>query len=223
MKTKVTDLRRALGRVKSGDTVMIGGFLRCGHPDLLVRGLCDCPVDGLTVVSNDTGTADNPGHDLIKSGRVSCVVASYIGANPETGRLMTSGEMQVELVPQGTLAERIRAGGAGLGGVLTEVGLGTVVEQGKQKITLDGREWLLELPLRGDVALIKAETADEAGNLYIPGTARNFNTVMATAAAYVVAQVDRIVDAGKIDPDAVTVPGIFVDAIVLTSDHGKDG
>lgn len=214
MKTKIKEITDALSRIKNGDAIMIGGFLQCGHPDQLVDALNQMNVTGLTIISNDTGTIETPSFELIKSGKVTRIMASYIGSNPETGRLMHTGEAEVILIPQGTLAEKIRAGGAGLGGFLTQVGVGTVVEEGKQKLNVNGKDYLLELPLKADVALIKADKADRVGNLFISGSARNFNTLMATAAEYVVAQVDEIVEIGDIDADCVTVPGIFVDAIV---------
>lgn len=214
MNTKIKDINEALVGVKDGDIVMIGGFLQCGHPDQLVEALCNCSVKDLTIISNDTGTTETSSYNLIKSGKVNRIMASYVGANPETGRLMNSGEAEVILIPQGTLAEKIRSGGAGLGGFLTKVGVGTVVEEGKQKLTIDGTDYLLELPLKANIALIKADTADKSGNLLISGSARNFNVLMATAADYVVAQADNIVETGELDANHVTVPGIFIDAIV---------
>ncbi|MEE4561884.1 CoA transferase subunit A [Paenibacillus polymyxa] len=215
MNKKVNSAEEAVKRIKDGDTVMVGGFLQGGIPEELVRALVDTnSADNLTIISNDTGTTELSIYRLVKSGRVKRIFASYIGSNPETGRLLMTKEAEVQLFPQGTLAEKIRAGGAGLGGFLTPVGVGTIVEEGKQKIKIDEREYLLELPLKADVALIRAHKADEAGNLIINGTSRNFNMVMATAAEYVVAQTDEYVKAGEIDPNHINVPGIFVDAIV---------
>nr|WP_279289855.1 CoA transferase subunit A [Anaerocolumna cellulosilytica] len=212
---KLMTAREAVRKVKDGDTLMVGGFLAGGHPQNLVSALVDTSSAGnLSIVSNDTGTQELSIYELIKSGRVKQIYASYIGSNPETGRLLMTGEASVQLFPQGTLAEKIRAGGAGLGGVLTPVGIGTVVEEGKRKIDIDGREYLLEMPLKANVAFIKAHKADETGNLVINGSARNFNIVMATAADYVIAEVENYVKAGEIDPNYVNVPGIFVDAIV---------
>ncbi|MFK4300292.1 acetate CoA/acetoacetate CoA-transferase alpha subunit [Paenibacillus sp. RC254] len=215
MNNKVISAEEAVKKVKDGDTVMVGGFLAGGFPEDLVRALVDTNSAGnLTIISNDTGTPELSIYNLVKSGRVKRIFASYIGSNPETGRLLMTKEAEVQLFPQGTLAEKIRAGGAGLGGVLTPVGVGTMVEEGKKKIEIDEREYLLELPLKADVALIRAHKADEEGNLVINGSSRNFNLVMATAAEYVVAQTDEYVKAGEIDPNHVNVPGIFVDAIV---------
>lgn len=215
MKNKLISAKEAVNKVIDGDTLMIGGFLTGGHPENLVYTLVNTNSAGnLTIISNDTGTQELSIYQLVKSGRVKQVFASYIGSNPETGRLLMSGEAKVQLFPQGTLAEKIRAGGAGLGGVLTPVGVGTVVEEGKKKIEINEREYLLEMPLRANVALIKAHKADEIGNLIINGSSRNFNIVMATAADYVIAEVDEYVKAGEIDPNHVNVPGIFVDSIV---------
>lgn len=214
MKNKITDLSSALDKVRDGDVIMIGGFLHCGHPDNLVKTLCEKPVGNLTVISNDTGTTKLSSYELIKSGKVTRIHSSYIGANPETGRLLYSAEAEVTLWPQGTLAEKIRAGGAGLGGFLTQVGLETVVEEGKDKIIVNNKTYLLELPFWANVALIKANKADKAGNLFMSGTTRNFNELMATAADWVIAEVNEIVEVGELDPNIISVPGIFVDAIV---------
>lgn len=215
MKNKLLSAQEAVKKVKDGDAIMVGGFLTGGHPENLVATLLNTNSAGdLTIISNDTGTKELSIYQLVKSGRVKRIFASYIGSNPETGRLLMTGEAAVQLFPQGTLAEKIRAGGAGLGGVLTPVGVGTVVEEKKEKIEINNREYLLEMPLRANVAFIKANKADETGNLVINGSSRNFNIVMATAADYVVAEVDEYVKAGEIDPNYVNVPGIFVDAIV---------
>ena len=212
---KLISAGEAVKKVKDGDAIMIGGFLAGGHPEKLVNALLNTSTaSALAIISNDTGTTELSIYQLIKSGRVKRIFASYIGSNPETGRLLMTGEAKVQLFPQGTLAEKIRAGGAGLGGFLTPVGVGTVVEDGKRKVEIDDREYLLEMPLRANVALIRARQADEAGNLVINGSSRNFNIVMASAADYVIAEVDEYVKTGEIDPNHVNVPGIFVDAIV---------
>ena len=215
MKSKLLSAKEAVEKVKDGDAIMVGGFLAGGHPEHLVNALLETnPAKDLTVISNDTGTKDLSIFQLVKSGRVKRIFASYIGSNPETGRLMMTGEAEVKLFPQGTLAEKIRSGGAGLGGVLTPVGLGTIVEEGKEKLEIQGKEYLLEMPLKANVAFIKAEKADEAGNLIIRGSSRNFNIVMATAADYVIAEVNEIVPIGEIEPNHVNVPGVLVNAIV---------
>ncbi|WP_312562240.1 acetate CoA-transferase subunit alpha [Anaerospora sp.] len=211
---KVTTIAQALESVKDGMTVMIGGFLGVGTPELLVDALITKGITDLTVIANDTAFADKGIGKLVANRRLQKVIVSHIGTNPETGRQMNAGELQVELVPQGTLAERIRAGGAGLGGILTPTGLGTIVAEGKAIINIDGREYLLEKYLKADVALLKAHTADSAGNLLFHRSARNFNPLMAMSADVVIVQVENIVEAGQIDPDQVITPGIVVDWIV---------
>lgn len=211
---KVTTITQALESVQDGMTVMIGGFLAVGTPELLVDALLAKGTKDLTVIANDTAFPDKGIGKLVVNRRLHKAIVSHIGTNPETGRQMNAGELQVELVPQGTLAERIRAGGAGLGGILTPTGLGTMIAEGKDMIVIDGREYLLEKYLKADVALIKAHTADTAGNLLFHRSARNFNPLMAMAAGTVIVQAENIVEAGHIDPDQVMTPGIVVDWIV---------
>jgi len=211
---KVTTITQALESVQDGMTVMIGGFLAVGTPELLVDALLAKGTKELTVIANDTAFPDKGIGKLVVNRRLQKAIVSHIGTNPETGRQMNAGELQVELVPQGTLAERIRAGGAGLGGILTPTGLGTIIAEGKDMIVIDGREYLLEKYLKADVALIKAHTADTAGNLLFHRSARNFNPLMAMAAGTVIVQAENIVEAGHIDPDQVMTPGIVVDWIV---------
>jgi acetate CoA/acetoacetate CoA-transferase alpha subunit len=214
MKSKVMSAEQAVSRIKDGAHVMVGGFLKGGTPESTVRELIRQGQKDLTVTSNDTGRPDCAVFDLVASGHVTAINASYIGANPETGRLLMEHPDKVTLYPQGTLAEKIRCGGFGLGGVLTPVGLGTIVENGKRVLEVDGKAYLLETALRADVALIRAHVADTSGNLFIRGTSKNFNVVMAVAADYVVAEADEIVPIGGIDPEDVTVPGALVDALV---------
>ncbi len=211
---KIITMQAALERISDNATIMFGGFLGVGTPEAFVDALVEKKVNNLTVIANDTAFPDKGIGRLIVNKQVKKVIASHIGTNPETGRQMHSGEVEVELVPQGTLAERIRAGGAGLGGVLTPTGLGTVVAEGKQTVVVDGREYLLEKPLLAEFALLKAQTADEKGNLIFRRSARNFNPLIATAANTVMVEAQEIVPAGSIDPDDVMVPGIFVDYIV---------
>lgn len=211
---KMITQQAAAAMVKDGMTVMIGGFLGVGTPESLVDALVAQGTKDLTVIANDTATPEKGIGKLVVKKQLKKAIVSHIGTNPETGRQMNAGEMIVDLVPQGTLAEIIRAGGAGLGGILTPTGLGTVVAEGKQIITVDGREYLLEKPLRADVALIKAHTADKAGNLVFHSSARNFNPLMATAAEVVIVEATNIVEVGAIDPDAVMLPGIFVKYLV---------
>lgn len=198
-----------------GMTIMAGGFMGVGTPQELVSAMLEANVKDITLIANDTAFTETGVGPLIVNRRVKKVIASHIGTNPETGRQMIAGELDVELVPQGTLAERVRAGGSGLGGVLTPTGVGTVVEKGKEKITVDGREYLLEKPLRAEIALLKAYKADKAGNLIYHRSARNFNPLMALAADTVIVQVEQIVEIGDIDPDEVMTPGILVDKIFV--------
>lgn len=212
---KVISIDEAMAKIKDSMTLMIGGFLGTGSPEVLIDALVAKQVKNLAVIANDTALVDRGIGKLIVSRQVQKVIVSHIGTNPETGRQMNAGELEVELVPQGTLAERVRAGGAGLGGILTPTGLGTVVADGKQVINVDGRDYLLEKPLRADIALLKAHTADKAGNLIFRRSARNFNPLMGMAADVVIVEADEIVEAGAIDPDAVMLPGILVNYIVL--------
>src|SRR4051812_38611986 len=195
MKTATT-LEAAVALIPDGATIMIGGFFGVGTPDRLIQGLVAAGRSGLTVISNDTGFPGLGVGKLIAARLVGRLTASHIGANPETQRQMIAGELEVELVPQGTLAERIRAGGFGLGGVLTRTGLGTLVEQGKRKVEIDGEDWLLETPLRADFALVACRQADFFGNLTYELTAQNFNPVMTMAARTVIAEAHEIVPVG---------------------------
>jgi acetate CoA/acetoacetate CoA-transferase alpha subunit len=213
---KIIQATEAANLVPEAATVAIGGFLGVGTPETIIGALVARPVKNLTVIGNDTSFIDKGIGRLIASRQAAKVIVSHIGTNPETGRLMNSGELSVDLVPQGTLAERIRCGGSGLGGVLTPTGLGTVVAENKQVLTVDGKEYLLEKALRADIALIKAAKADRSGNLVCRRSSRNFNPLMAMAADTVIAEVDEIVETGAIDPDHVMIPGIFVDYLCLS-------
>ena len=211
---KIVSKEQALEHIKDGMTIMAGGFLAVGAPEILIDGIVAKGVKDLTVITSDTAYTDKGIGKVIVAKLAKKVIASHIGTNPETGRKMNAKEMEVELVPQGTLAERIRAAGAGLGGVLTPTGLGTMVETGKDRIAVDGREFLLEKPLKADVALLLADVADKSGNLVYRRAARNFNPLMAMAAETVIVVAKTIVETGAIDPDHVMTPGIFVDMIV---------
>ena len=211
---KIVTTEQALEHIKDGMTIMAGGFLAVGAPEILIDGIVAKGVKDLTVITSDTAYTDKGIGKVIVAKLAKKVIASHIGTNPETGRQMNAKEMEVELVPQGTLAERIRAAGAGLGGVLTPTGLGTMVETGKDRIAVDGREFLLEKPLKADVALLLADVADKSGNLVYRRAARNFNPLMAMAAETVIVVAKTIVETGAIDPDHVMTPGIFVDMIV---------
>ena len=210
---KKINAKEAVTFIKDGDSVMIGGFLGCGSAHKCIDALLENGTKNLTLIGNDTAMADFSYGKLIVSRQVSKVIATHIGTNKETGRLMSSGELDVTLIPQGTLAERIRAGGYGLGGILVSTGLGTDVAKSKDTINVDGKEFLLEKPLRANVALIYATKADKYGNLTFDGTTRNFNVVMAMAADIVIVEVEEMID-GALDPNLVVIPGVVVDYIV---------
>ncbi len=214
MKNKIISAEEAISFLQVGDTVMIGGFMSCGTPEILMDEIVKKGIKNLHVIANDSGVPGRGIGKLIDSKLVKKLTASHIGLNPVTGAQMVAGELEVELVPQGSLAEKIRAGGAGLGGVLTPTGVGTEVEKGKQKITLDQVEYLIEMPLKADVALIRGSIVDKAGNVYYNATTKNFNPMMATAAKTVIVAAEKIVEVGELDPNYVMTPGIFVDYIV---------
>lgn len=214
MKNKVVTMEEAISHVKDGMTVFIGGFLGVGTPEKIIDALIEKGVKDLTIIGNDTGFPDRGIGRLVCNNQVKKVIASHIGTNPETGRRMNTGEMEVELCPQGTLAERIRAAGNGLGGILTPTGVGTIVEEGKEVIEVDGKKYLLEKPLRADVALINGSVVDELGNIVYAKTTKNFNPMMATAADTVIVYAEKLVKVGEIDPDEVMTSRIFVDYIV---------
>jgi acetate CoA/acetoacetate CoA-transferase alpha subunit len=193
---------------------MIGGFLGCGNPHRLIDALVEKNVKDLTLICNDSGFPEIGVGKLVVNKQIKKLIASHVGTNRETGNQMNSGEMEVILVPQGTLAEQVRAGGAGLGGILTPTGVGTIVEEGKEKINIEGVDYLLELPLKADIALIAGDTVDKFGNIVYYGATRNFNHLMATAADMVIVEGEKIVEVGDIDPHDVITPGIFIDYIV---------
>lgn len=211
---KVISIEEAIDHIKDGMTIMVGGFLSCGTPHKLVDALVEKGVKDLTLICNDSGFVDSGVGKLVVNKQIKKLVASHVGTNKETGNQMNSGEMEVMLVPQGTLAEQIRAGGSGLGGILTPTGVGTVIEEGKQKIEIEGKEYLLELPIRADVALLLGHTVDKNGNIVYNGATRNFNTLMATAADVVIVEAENIVEVGEIDQNHVVTPGLFVNYIV---------
>ncbi|MFL0248304.1 acetate CoA-transferase subunit alpha [Candidatus Clostridium stratigraminis] len=199
---------------KDGMTVMIGGFLGCGTPHKIIDKLIEANIKDLIIIANDTSFVDKGIGRLVVNRQVKKVIASHIGTNSETGRLMNEGLMEVELVPQGTLIERIRAGGSGLGGVLTPTGIGTIVEEGKQKVTIEGKEYLIELPLRADLSIIRGTIVDEFGNTFYKGTTRNFNPLIAMAADKVVVETEKLVKVGELNPDYVITPGVLIDYII---------
>jgi len=206
--------KESIAMIPDGATVMIGGFLAVGTPERAVDEIIAQKKRDLTVIANDTATPDRGVGKLVAAKLVRKVIASHIGTNPETQRQMIAGELEVELVPQGTLVERIRAGGYGLGGVLTPTGIGTPVEDGKQKVDVNGKSYLVEAALRADFALVQAFLADYLGNLGYALTARNFNPVMAMAADTVIASADNIVPVGVMSPDHIVTPAPVVDYLI---------
>lgn len=211
---KISTVEDAVAAIPDGASLMIGGFMGVGSPHRLIDELVRQNKTGLTVIANDTARPGVGIGKLIGAGQVRKVIASHIGTNPETQQQMIDGVLEVELVPQGTLAERVRAGGSGLGGVLTPTGVGTSVTEGKQTIAVDGREFLVELPLKADFALINAKRIDYFGNAEYFLTARNFNPLMAMAGVQTIAEADEIVPVGAIPPDHVITPCVLVDRIV---------
>lgn len=211
---KVISIDEALANVKDGMTLMIGGFLGCGSPHKLIDGLVEKGVKDLTLICNDTAFPEIGIGKLVVNKQVKKLITTHIGTNRETGNQMNAGELEVVLVPQGTLAEQIRAGGAGLGGFLTPTGVGTLVEEGKEKMEIDGVTYLLEKPIKADMALIAGAIVDKFGNIVYYGAARNFNSLMATAADTVIVEAETLVEIGDIDPNNVITSGIFIDFIV---------
>jgi acetate CoA/acetoacetate CoA-transferase alpha subunit len=211
---KTISVQNAVAMIPAGATLMIGGFMGVGTPEPLIDEIVNQKKGDLTVIANDTAAPGIGIGKLVNAGLLRRVIVSHIGLNPETQRQMLAGSLQVDLVPQGTLAERIRAGGFGLGGILTPTGIGTVVEEGKQTIAVGGRDYLLEPALRADFALVHAFVADYLGNLAYALTARNFNPLMAMAADTVVVQAENIVPVGVVAPDHVMTPAPVVDFLV---------
>ena len=196
--------------IKDDMTIMIGGFLGCGTPETLVDVILEKGSKNLTIICNDTAFADKGLGRLIAAKQVARVITSHIGTNTESGKQMVDGTLKVDLVPQGTLIERIRCAGAGLGGVLTPTGVGTMVEEGKQKMTVEGIDYLLELPLRAELALIGGSIVDKAGNVVYNATPRNINPLMAMAADTVVVEAQKLVEIGEIQPELVMTPSPLV-------------
>jgi 3-oxoacid CoA-transferase subunit A len=204
----------AVAPVPDGATLMIGGFGVCGVPENLIAALRAQGTRDLTIISNNAGLDDFGVGTLLGTRQVRKMISSYVGENKEFERQFLSGELEVDLVPQGTISERIRAGGAGIGGFFTPAGYGTLVADGKETRVIDGKPYVFELPLRADFALVRAWKGDRHGNLVYRKTARNFNPMMATAARVTIAEVEHLVEPGEIDPDHVVTPGIFVRYIV---------
>lgn len=211
----------ALFDVADGATIMAGGFGLCGNPENLIAALHARGTRGLTIISNNCGTDTKGLGVLLSSRQVAKMVSSYVGENKEFERQMLARELDVELVPQGTLAERIRAGGAGIGGFFTPTGYGTVVAEGKETREIDGKWYVLERPLVADFAIVRAYQGDTQGNLVFRMAARNFSPMMCTAARVTIAEVEHLVPAGALDPDAIHVPGIYVKRVVQGRDYEK--
>ncbi len=215
----VASVEAALAPLRDGMTILCGGFGLSGNPEALIRGVVERGVKDLTLVSNNAGNLGKGLATWLKAGIVRKVICSYIGGNEDLHTRMASGEVKVEITPQGTLAERMRAAGAGIPAFYTPTGVGTVVEEGKETKEIDGRRYLLERALPGDVALVRANVCDRFGNLRFWRTARNFNPVMATAAKLTLVECDQLVDNGAIAPDDVHLPGIYVHRIVHVAEH----
>jgi acetate CoA/acetoacetate CoA-transferase alpha subunit len=211
---KAISVEAAIELIPNGASLMIGGFMGIGSPHRMIDALVAAGTSNLTVIANDTGKPNYGIGKLISTGQVKHVIASHIGLNPETQAKMFSKDITVDLVPQGNLAERIRAAGFGLGGILVQTGIGTLVEEGKRVINVDGEDWLLELPIFADFALIHAHQADYIGNLAYQLTATNFNPVMAMAAKVVLCEANEIVPIGMISPNDVITPGAIVTKLI---------
>lgn len=218
MKDKIMNAKESVAPIQDGATIMVGGFMACGTPEILIDVLVEKNVKNLTIICNDAGVPGRGIGKLLSNGQIKTLIASHVGLNHEVAQRMNTDvledKLECILIPQGTLAEKIRAGGTGLGGFLTPTGVGTIVAEGKQVINLDGKDYLLEKSLKADFALIRGSVADEFGNIIYNEATRNFNPMMATAAEHVIAGTCEIVKVGEIDPNHVVTPGIFVDAIV---------
>lgn len=211
---KVISLEKLKDIFKDDMTIMIGGFLGCGTGEKLIDALIQSDVKNLTIIGNDTSFVDRGIGRLIVNNQVKKVIASHIGTNAQTGQLMNEGKLEVELSPQGTLIERVRAGGFGLGGILTPTGVGTLVEENKEKISINNKEYLLEYPLRADVALVKGSIVDEFGNTMYKGTTKNFNPMIAMASDIVIVEAEEFVNTGEINKEMIMTPGVVVDYII---------
>jgi 3-oxoacid CoA-transferase subunit A len=211
----------AVALIPEGATIMMGGFGLCGIPENLIAALHRRGTKGLTVISNNAGVDDFGIGILLHSRQVTKMISTYVGENKEFERQFLSGELEVELVPQGTFSERIRAGGAGIGGFYTPTGYGTLITEGKETRTIDGKPYVLEKPLHADFAFVKGWKGDRLGNLVYRRTARNFNPMMATAATVTIAEVEELVEPGQIDPGHVVTPGIFVKHILKGEKYEK--
>ena len=211
---KVIALKAAVDQIGDGAVIMFGGFMCNGSAPKIIDALVEKNVKDITIICNDSGLIDKGVGKLIVNKQCKKIITSHIGLNKETGRQMTAGELEVDLVPQGTLVERIRAAGYGLGGILTRTGIGTLVEEGKEKVEVDGVSYLLEKPLRADFAVLYGSTVDKNGNIAYYGSGINFNHVMASAADVTIVEAGELVEIGELAPNAVVTPGVFVNYIV---------
>ncbi|BFT69632.1 MULTISPECIES: CoA transferase subunit A [Paenibacillus] len=214
--SKVKSLEEALHAINDGCTLMYGGFGGIGTPPTLIDGILSKGVKDLTIIGNDTGFPHIGIGRLVTAGRVKKVIASHIGSNPNAGQMMEDGTMEVVFYPQGTLAEKIRAGGVGLGGILVDVGVGTMMGEGRETVSIDERTYLVEPALTADVAIVHALKADPYGNLVYDKSGRNYNPLVAMAGTFTIAEVDEIVPLGALDPESIVTPGIFVDMVILS-------
>lgn len=218
MKNKILTAQEAVKDINDGAVIMIGGFMACGTPENLIDALVEKNVKNLTVICNDAGVPGKGTGKLLSNGQIKKLIASHVGLNPEVAERMNTDDpdrkLECQLIPQGTLAEIIRAGGAGLGGVLTPTGIGTIIAEGKDVINVDGKDYLLEKPLKADFALIRGSVTDTFGNTVYHGTTQTFNPMMAMAADYVICGAEKVVEVGEIDPNYVMTSGILVDAVV---------
>lgn len=214
MRNKIISAKEAAAMVKDGMTIMTGGFTFFGSPTTVIDALVEAGAKDMILIANDNGAPDFGVGKMITNHQFKKIHATHIARNPEAGRQMIEGETEFVLIPQGTMAEKIRAGGAGIGGFYTPTGLGTEYEEGKEKRIINGKEYLFEEGFHAELAVIKANVGDRAGNLFMRRTAKNVNPLMAMAADVVIAEVDKIVEVGELDPELVTVPGILVDYMV---------
>ncbi|MFC0559643.1 CoA transferase subunit A [Halalkalibacter alkalisediminis] len=214
MINKIGSLDEALSKISDGCTLMFGGFGGVGNPPTIINGMIEKDIKNLTLIGNDAGFPHIGIGKIVSQGRVKKLIASHIGSNPVAGQLMVDGKLEVEFSPQGTLAERIRAGGVGLGGILTDIGIGSIIEDGKEKLLIGEKEYLIETALTADVAIVSAKKSDYYGNLVYETSARNTNPLVAMAGAFTIAEVDKIVPLGEIDPSEIVTPGIYVDMVI---------
>ena len=214
MMTKVQSIQEAVQHIKSGSSLMVGGFGGIGNPPTVIKAILESGIDELTLICNDAGFPHIGIGQLITKGRAKKLVASHIGSNPNAGKLMHEKKLDVEFSPQGTLVERIRAGGVGVGGILVDIGVDGLVAEGKEKVGVNGKTFLLEPPLTADVAIVYAKKADTFGNLVFDKSARNTNPLVAMAGTITIAEAEEIVPVGGLDPEEVVTPGAFVDMVV---------